>query len=175
MRLRRRLAILSAVRSWLVLLGVLVGCGDDGPTSQPPPGACLPDPAPATGEATYYDADGSGNCSFEPSSDLMVAAINGVDYDDAKWCGACLAVTGPSGEVTVRVVDQCPGCAKGDLDLSREAFEKIAPLSAGRVDITWHPVACPVDGPVAYHFKDGSNEFWTAIQRSRSPRIAGPI
>ena len=123
MRLRRRLAILSAVRSWLVLLGVLVGCGDDGPTSQPPPGACLPDPAPATGEATYYDADGSGNCSFEPSSDLMVAAINGVDYDDAKWCGACLGVTGPSGEVTVRVVDQCPGCAKGDLDLLARSME----------------------------------------------------
>jgi expansin (peptidoglycan-binding protein) len=156
------------VRSRLLVLGVVTACGacdDDGPGTQPPqPDTCLADPAPATGEATYYDANGSGNCSFDPSSDLMVAAINGVDYSNAKWCGACVAVTGPSGEVTVRVVDQCPGCAKGDLDLSREAFEKIAPLSAGRVDITWRPVPCPVQGPVAYHFKDGSNEFWTAVQ-----------
>jgi expansin (peptidoglycan-binding protein) len=155
------------VRSRLLVVGVLAACSacDDEPgTPTPPPNTCLPDPEPATGEATYYAADGSGNCSFDASSDLMVAAINGVDYSNAKWCGACLAVTGPNGEVTVRVVDQCPGCAKGDVDLSREAFEKIAPLSAGRVDITWRPVACPVQGPVAYHFKDGSNAFWTAVQ-----------
>ena len=94
----------------------------------------------------------------------MVAAINGVDYDNAKWCGGCVAVTGPDGEVTVRIVDQCPGCERGDLDLSREAFAKIAPLSAGRVPITWRAVACPVQGPLGYQFKDGSNPFWTAIQ-----------
>lgn len=155
------------MRLQLVVLCIVTACGacDDEPaTPQPDPDTCAPDPAPGAGEATYYDADGSGNCSFDASSDLMVAAINGVDYDNAKWCGACLAVTGPAGEVTVRVVDQCPGCAKGDLDLSREAFAKIAPLSAGRVDITWRPVACPVQGPVAYQFKDGSNAFWTAIQ-----------
>ncbi|HEY5934469.1 MAG TPA: expansin EXLX1 family cellulose-binding protein [Kofleriaceae bacterium] len=155
------------MRLQLLVLGVVTACGacDDEPaTPQPEPDTCLAEPAPGAGEATYYDANGSGNCSFDPSSDLMVAAINGVDYDNAKWCGACLAVTGPDGEVTVRVVDQCPGCAKGDLDLSREAFAKIAPLSAGRVDITWRSVACPVEGPVAYQFKDGSNAFWTAIQ-----------
>ena len=40
----------------------------------------------------------------------------------------------------------------------------IAPLSAGRVPITWHEVACDVTGPIAYHFKDGANAYWTAIQ-----------
>lgn len=118
-----------------------------------------------TGEATYYDADGSGNCSFDPSpDDLLVAALNAPDYDGAAWCGACAEVDGPDGSVQVRIVDQCPGCAAGDLDLSAQAFEQIAPLSAGRVPITWRFVACDVDGPLRYHFKDGSNASWTAIQ-----------
>lgn len=40
----------------------------------------------------------------------------------------------------------------------------IAPLSAGRVEITWRQVACEVSGPIAYHFKDGVNPFYAAIQ-----------
>lgn len=154
----------------LLVLGVaaLSGCascasGDDDGELSPEP--CRNDVGPFSGEGTYYDADGSGNCSFEASpDDLMVAAMNATDYDHAAWCGSCVAVSGPNGEVTVRIVDQCPGCAEGDLDLSREAFAKIAALSAGRVPITWRPVPCNVSGPIAYHFKDGSNAYWTAIQ-----------
>lgn len=139
-----------------------LGCGgDDGIT---PGGSCEAAPGDAAGEATYYDADGTGNCSFDASSDLMVAAMNGVDYNTAAWCGACLEVTGPNGTVVVRVVDQCPECAHGDLDLSPQAFERIAPLIEGRVAITWHEVACDVTGPIEYHFKDGANQWWTAVQ-----------
>jgi expansin len=128
-------------------------------------GACTAAAPPGTGEGTYYDADGTGNCSFDATpGDLLVAAMNAVDYGTADWCGACVEVQGPSGTVTVRIVDQCPGCAKGDLDLSAEAFAMISPLSAGRIAITWHEVACTVSGPIAYHFKDGSNADWTAIQ-----------
>jgi expansin (peptidoglycan-binding protein) len=118
-----------------------------------------------TGEGTYYDADGSGNCSFDPSpNDLMVAAMNAADYDGSTVCGMCVAVTGPNGTATVRITDQCPGCSEGDIDLSREAFGQIAALSAGRVPITWHAVPCNVTGPVRYKFKDGSNAFWVGIQ-----------
>jgi expansin (peptidoglycan-binding protein) len=155
------------VRGALVFVGLLTACGscagEDGDEMSAEP--CRADVGPFSGEGTYYDANGTGNCSFEASpNDLMVAAMNASDYDGAAWCGSCVAVTGPQGEVTVRIVDQCPGCAKGDLDLSREAFGKIAALSAGRVPITWRPVACNVSGPIGYHFKDGSNAFWTAIQ-----------
>lgn len=141
------------------------GCGEDRPPDDAAVMACTAAPTTAIGEATYYRATGAGNCSFDASpTDLMVAAINAVDYDHAAWCGACLAVTGPAGEVVVRVVDQCPGCAKGALDLSQEAFAKISPLSAGRVAISWHEVACDLDGPISYQFKSGSTAFWTAIQ-----------
>ena len=136
------------------------GCASDELSDEP----CRNDVGPFTGEATYYDADGSGNCSFPAGGDLMVAAMNGADYTGAAWCGSCVAVSGPNGEVVVRIVDSCPGCARGDLDLSEEAFAKISPLAAGRVDITWRPAPCEVTGPITYHFKDGSNAFWTGIQ-----------
>jgi expansin (peptidoglycan-binding protein) len=127
--------------------------------------ACAPIPADESGNGTYYAADGTGNCSFDASpNDLMVAAMNAPDYNHAAWCGACVAVTGPNGQVVVRVVDQCPGCAHGDLDLSQQAFQMIAPLSAGRVPITWHEVACDVTGPIAFRLKEGSNASWIAIQ-----------
>lgn len=140
------------------------GGGDDAAPDDGELPACPAPPGPFTGEGTYYDADGSGNCSFEASSDRMVAAMNAADYAGAAYCGACIAVAGPQSEVIVRIVDQCPGCKPGDVDLSREAFGVLAPLAAGRIAITWRPVACPVQGPIAYHFKDGSNPFWTAIQ-----------
>lgn len=145
----------------------LAGCGACSDDADPPGDAaasCIAPRAEKSGEATYYTANGTGNCSFPASSDRMVAAINAPDYATAAWCGACVAVTGPTGTVTVRVVDKCPGCDPGDLDLSSEAFAKISPLSAGRVPITWREVACDVQGPLGYHFKDGSNAFWTAIQ-----------
>ena len=122
-------------------------------------------PAQHAGEATYYGADGSGNCSFDPSpDDLMVAAINEADYAGSAPCGACAEVEGPQGTITVRIVDRCPGCAVGDLDLSPQAFEMIAPLVDGRVDITWRFVPCAVDGPLRYRFKEGSSQWWTAVQ-----------
>jgi expansin (peptidoglycan-binding protein) len=147
-----------------VIATLLAACGGDSGTSKPT-GSCSAIPDDEIGDGTYYDADGTGACSFDASpNDLLVAAMNAPDFDNAAWCGACLEVTGPMGVVTVRVVDECPGCAHGDLDLSQSAFQQIAPLSAGRVSIMWHEVACPVSGPIAYHFKDGANAYWTALQ-----------
>lgn len=147
----------------MILLAVLAACA--GSEDDAGPGSCDEAPADESGEGTYYAADGTGNCSFDASpDDLMVAAMNAPEYQSAALCGACLEVTGPSGSVTVRVVDQCPECKRGDLDLSPQAFQRLAPLSAGRIPITWHQVACDVSGPIAYHFKDGANAYWTAIQ-----------
>lgn len=128
--------------------------------------ASAPPPNPAhQGVATYYDATGAGACSFDASPhDLMVAAMNAEEYDTAAVCGAYVQVTGPKGTVTVRIVDLCPECKAGHLDLSREAFAQIADLVQGRVTITWRVVSPALSGPVAYHFKDGSNQWWTAVQ-----------
>ena len=117
------------------------------------------------GIATYYNATGDGACMFGPSpGNLMVTAMNAAEYDNAAYCGAYLYVTGPQGSVMVRVVDLCPECQAGHLDLSREAFAQIAALYLGRVDITWQLISPELSGPIAYHFKDYSNQWWTAVQ-----------
>ena len=116
------------------------------------------------GDGTYYAADGTGNCGFDKSADLMVGAMNHTDYAASAVCGECVAITGPKGVVTIAIVDQCPECKPGDIDLSQEAFAKIADVSAGRVSISWKVVSCGLPGPIAYHEKDGSNAYWTAVQ-----------
>lgn len=119
-----------------------------------------------TGEATYYnEADGGGNCSFDPTpQDLMVGAMNHTDYANSAICGAYVELAGPNGTIIIRIVDQCPECPAGNIDLSPSAFSKIAELSKGRVPITWRIVSPDISGPIRYQFKEGSSQWWTAVQ-----------
>ncbi|OMH83930.1 Papain inhibitor [Zancudomyces culisetae] len=101
-----------------------------------------------TGEGTYYDV-GLGACGVTNSNSELVAAISHVEYgvnanpNNAPVCGKCALVTGPDGKtVTVKIVDSCPACNSGSLDLSPTAFQKLAPLSAGRIKIKWSFVSC---------------------------------
>ncbi|MCW7539509.1 expansin EXLX1 family cellulose-binding protein [Aquabacterium sp. A7-Y] len=140
----------------------------DSGTDAPAPAAPQPGPAlgeARSGEATFYDATGAGNCSFDPSpGDLRVVALNPADYAGSAACGGFMSVRGPRGSVTVRVVDQCPGCQAGHLDLSREAFAQIADPASGKVPVSWQFVAGQLNGPVQYRYKEGSSRWWTAIQ-----------
>jgi expansin (peptidoglycan-binding protein) len=119
-----------------------------------------------TGEGTYYTfADGSGNCMFPATpSDLDIGAMNQTDYAGSAACGMCAQVIGPDGTLLIRIVDRCPECKPGDIDLSPSAFAKLAALEQGRIPIEWTYVPCAVSGPIIYHFKDGSNQWWTAVQ-----------
>jgi expansin (peptidoglycan-binding protein) len=118
------------------------------------------------GKATYYDYSSAGQvaCSFDITSDTDVTALPEPDFAGSAACGACLEVSGPKGKVTVRVVDLCPDCEPGHIDLSAQAFAKIADPVQGRVPITYQAVACNVTGPMAYRVKEGSSKYWTAIQ-----------
>lgn len=150
------------------LLVLLVACKSE-PEPPPPlkPSLCkTPEPMRA-GEATHYAANGTGKCSFEKPTALpvLVAAASHADYASVASCGTCVVVVGPDeSEILVRVVDRCPACKPGDLDLSRDAFQLLAPLAKGRIPIRWLPVPCDVEGPIRYHFKLGSNAQWAAIQ-----------
>lgn len=117
-----------------------------------------------SGRATFYGATGAGNCSFDASSDLMVGAMNQQDYDNSQACGAHLSVTGPKGTVKIRIVDRCPECPPGAIDLSQQAFAKIAEVSAGRVPITWRLLSPAGLGPLSYRYKSGSSQYWCGIQ-----------
>ena len=117
------------------------------------------------GIATYYNATGEGNCGFPASPEnLMVAAMNEVDYNNAALCGAYVRVDGRHGSVVVRIVDRCPECQPGHVDMSPQAFALIDDIPLGRVPITWQIVSPSLDGPIYYYFKPESNPWWAGIQ-----------
>ncbi|MDQ1031928.1 expansin (peptidoglycan-binding protein) [Streptomyces umbrinus] len=118
------------------------------------------------GVATFYDADGSGACMYDASGDVMTAAMNSTDYETAKACGAYVLVRAADGaSVTVRITNECPGdCAPGQIDLSAEAFAKLAQPSAGKIPITWTLASPSAAGTVSVRYKTGSSRYWCGIQ-----------
>ncbi len=152
--------------------GASGGTGGGGAGSGDAPGAAFPLSVTYHGDGTFYDYSASavqfpataGACSYGAVDDRMIAAMNQADYAGSAACGAQLVVTGPNGPVTVRVVDVCPECAPGDVDLSAEAFARIARPIDGRVAVSWRAEPASVSGPVSYRYKEGSSRWWTAIQ-----------
>jgi hypothetical protein len=88
-----------------------------------------------TGKATFYDSKGAGgNCSLPAApADRLYVALGPSEYSSGAACGGHLDVTGPRGKVRVLIMDQCPECQPGHLDLSREAFGRTGSGPAGHV------------------------------------------
>ena len=108
---------------------------------------------------------GTGNCSYPglPAGQLYVALSPG-EYAGGAACGSYLQVSGPDGSVTAEVVDQCPPCGAGHIDLSEQAFARIAPLSAGLVGVSYHTIADPpLPGPLSVLVKTGSSAYYLAL------------
>lgn len=147
----------------------------------PSPSTAAPRKAPATapsggrirpgttyqGVATVYKAGvGDGACSYGPSSDMMIAAMNTTDYETSAACGAYVLVRAANGNsVTVRITNECPlPCASGQLDLSEQAFAKLVPVSTGRIAVTWSLLSPSSPGTISIRYKTGSSPYWCGIQ-----------
>ena len=97
-----------------------------------------------SGDGTYYDV-GLGSCGQTDSNSQFVAALNapqmknGDNPNNNPQCGKKIKVTNPANgkSVTVKIVDTCPPCASGDVDLSPSAFAAIADMDLGRIPIKW--------------------------------------
>jgi len=115
--------------------------------------------------ATHYVLQGLPNCSYpDAPSDGLYVALPPSEYASAAACGGYLQVSGPDGSVRVKVVDQCPDCAPGHIDLSEAAFARLAPLSAGLIGVSYAPVSNPpLPGPVSVEVKQGSSQYWLAL------------
>lgn len=118
-----------------------------------------------SGIATHYVLQGLPNCSYpSPPADGLFAALPPGEYDSAAACGGYLEVHGPDGSVRVEVIDQCPGCGAGHIDLSEAAFSAIASLNQGLIDVTYQPLVNPsLPGPVSLLVKQGSSQYWLAL------------
>jgi expansin len=101
-------------------------------------------------------------------ADYYSPTIDGTSYGQATLCGAYARVTGAKGSVLIKIVDHCPDdiCTQGHIDLSPEAFAAIDDPIKGYVPITWQLVSVVTDQPVRFRYKQGSSQWWTAIQVS---------
>lgn len=158
------------------LRGRIVGGGVAAAVVALSAGLCLPGgPAraaavPAVGSdsgiATHYVLQsGGGNCSYPgPPANHLFVALSAAEYHGAAPCGSYLQVKGPHGTVRVEVIDQCPECKSGHIDLSEAAFAKLAPLRAGIINVSYHTIKNPpLPGPVGFLVKNGSSRYWLAL------------
>lgn len=120
------------------------------------------------GEGTYYGTTERGNCAIRPPmpemySGMVPVALNNEQYGTSDACGACLLVTGTGkgsgadpivGTFKAYVMDRCPECKKGDIDLSKGGD--------GRWEVSWKFIPCP--GQKQFFLFEGSNSFYWKLQ-----------
>ncbi|KAL5604459.1 hypothetical protein BROUX41_002428 [Berkeleyomyces rouxiae] len=141
------------------------------PTSSTPGTSGQPslDSSIVDGKATFYGGNISGGtCSFTEytlPSGLFGVAYPTPDWDNAGNCGACIEVTGPNGKtITAMIVDSCPSCEKGHLDLFSDAFSQLSDPSAGIIDVSYKFVTCGITSPITLHNKSGVSAYWFSMQ-----------
>jgi expansin (peptidoglycan-binding protein) len=111
----------------------------------------------AGGSASHYTAGRNGMCNLGTPAEGAYAALGRAEYAGGKACGTYLDVTGPKGTTRVQVVDMCPGCPAGKVDLGTGAFARIGELSAGIISVTYGQVRDPQVGPLQVKLTGGTN------------------
>ncbi|KAG2772391.1 hypothetical protein PC129_g10697 [Phytophthora cactorum] len=137
----------------------------------------------AVASAEYYEGDGtsytlgdisSGNCNFMsaiPTASTNYAALNNDQWDNLANCGRCAEVSciddhcaDQTTTAIVQILDRCPECSSGDLDLSPTVFKHITGSDPSRLTIRWKFVDCPNPGNIEVCLKSGSNGYYVAVQ-----------
>lgn len=65
-----------------------------------------------------------------------------MQFTKAGSCGQCVQITLNGKTVSATIVDLCPGCSDGDLDVTLPVFTSLADQSVGRIKMNWVYVAC---------------------------------
>ncbi|KAI9911401.1 hypothetical protein PsorP6_009785 [Peronosclerospora sorghi] len=132
------------------------------------------------GDGTSYVLDrvSSGNCNFMsalPTASSNYVALNDPQSANLGNCGRCIEVSCIDAQCTVKnktaivqVVDRCPECGTGALDLPPGLYKEITGFGPNRLRVRWRFVACPNAGTVHVCLKTGSNPQWAAIQPTNS-------
>ncbi|KAI1745103.1 RlpA-like double-psi beta-barrel-protein domain-containing protein-containing protein [Xylaria scruposa] len=87
-----------------------------------------------TGDITYYQP-GLGACGETNSDSDAVVAMSPAQYTGN--CGKSITITKDGKTAKAKVVDKCPSCASGSIDVSSTVFQSLADLSVGRTTVTW--------------------------------------
>ncbi|KAI8975211.1 hypothetical protein BDF20DRAFT_836634 [Mycotypha africana] len=99
------------------------------------------------GTATWYEPESQGGpidaCTGSSiSSHDRIVALNADQYGDedskSSWCGKHIRVCGDKGCASAKIVDLCPECGYGDLDLTPVLFkEVVGSKDQGVGEISW--------------------------------------
>ncbi|TDL21291.1 hypothetical protein BD410DRAFT_840733 [Rickenella mellea] len=92
------------------------------------------------GQGTWFNSNAFGACgNLEFDSQHIVAVSTQLVNQLGKpgVCGRTIVASSGGRSTTVTVTDSCPGCGINDLDFSPTAFQDLADLSVGRINIEW--------------------------------------
>ncbi|KAI8075849.1 uncharacterized protein B0P05DRAFT_546635 [Gilbertella persicaria] len=102
-----------------------------------------------SGTATWFlpasEGGSQGACGPSEGNNSNIVALNVAQYGNtskkSSWCGKKIKITGPKGSTISKINDACPGCSKGDLDLTPVVFKKVVgDMNKGVGKITWKVV-----------------------------------
>ncbi|KAI1433161.1 riboflavine-aldehyde-forming enzyme [Xylaria sp. CBS 124048] len=88
----------------------------------------------ASGDMTYFNP-GLGSCGQTNGPNDAIVAMSPADV--VGKCGKSIKINYQGKTATAKVVDTCPSCATGSIDVSPSVFSSLAPLDLGRVKVTW--------------------------------------
>ncbi|KAH8113644.1 hypothetical protein DFH11DRAFT_313762 [Phellopilus nigrolimitatus] len=90
---------------------------------------------------TYYDiTTGTTACGKNYKASDYVVALDGAEFGSGypgPHCFKQISITANGKTATAQIVDKCPGCPKGGLDLTEGLFEHFAPTSVGVLTGSW--------------------------------------
>ncbi|KAI1364594.1 RlpA-like double-psi beta-barrel-protein domain-containing protein-containing protein [Xylaria arbuscula] len=85
-----------------------------------------------SGDMTWYDP-GLGACGWTNGGGDMIVAMSPGDMK----CGTHINIKYKGKTANAKIVDKCPGCAAGSIDVSPTVFQIFEPLGTGRVHVDW--------------------------------------
>lgn len=134
------------------------------------------------GDITVYaEKPDGGNCGypkFSAETTKYFVALPKPMWQDGLNCGRCVEINCTAGNVgtncdkgkttVAMVVDSCPECHEGDLDLSNAAWDKVSGNAGhSRFKADWRFIECPdkfmMKNTFEFYFKEGSSKWWLAI------------
>lgn len=134
-RVQRARRTLAGVLAGLTAAVVLVGLSEASPAAHPPerqPAPASVDPIVLAGVASWYGEafrDRTTACGEAYDPDALTAAHRSLP------CWARLRVEHGDRSVVVTITDRGPYVDGRELDLSRAAFERLAPPEEGLIDV----------------------------------------
>ncbi|KAI0427198.1 riboflavine-aldehyde-forming enzyme [Xylaria sp. FL1042] len=87
-----------------------------------------------SGDMTYYNP-GLGFCGWTNGDNDAVVALSPGEVNGK--CGKMINIHYNGKTASAKVVDKCPGCGAGSIDVSPTVFRALANLDLGRVHVTW--------------------------------------